>query len=164
MATSLPAKPVSVSRVEMVEMILPNDANPLGTASGGKIMQLIDMAAAIAAYRHCRRQVVTASFDELDFHYPVRVGELVILRASVNCTGRTSLEVGVKVLSENPMTGEMQHTASAYTTFVALSDSGKPVEVPALLLESDEDRRRNEQARARRDHRIEKLSRRGRKS
>ena len=147
----------------MVEMILPNDANPLGTASGGKIMHLVDIAAAIAAHRHCRRQVVTASFDELDFLHPVRVGELVILRASVNFAGKTSLEVGVKVLSENPKTGERRKTASAYTTFVAIDDYGKPVEIAPLLLESDVDRRRNEQAQERRTHRLEKLARRAQK-
>lgn len=147
-------KPVSASRVEMVEMILPNDANPLGTASGGKIMHLVDIAAAIAAHRHCRRQVVTASFDELDFLQPVRVGDLVILKASVNFAGRTSLEVGVKVLSENPRTGELRHTASAYTTFVAIDDYGQPAPIPPLLLESDEDRRRNEEARLRRERRL----------
>jgi acyl-CoA hydrolase len=147
-------KPVSTSRVEMVEMILPNDANPLGTASGGKIMHLIDIAAAIAAHRHCRRQVVTASFDELDFLHPVRIGDLVILKASVNFVDHTSMEVGVKVLSENPRTGEMRHTASAYTTFVALDDLGRPVAAPPLRLETDEDQRRNEQARQRRAHRL----------
>ncbi len=160
MMSAVSPKPVDASRTEMVEMILPNDANPLGTASGGKIMHLVDIAAAIAAHRHCRRQVVTASFDELDFLHPVRIGELVILRASVNFAGRTSMEVGVKVLSENPKTGETRHTASAYTTFVAINDYGEPVAVPPLLLETDLDRRRNERARERRAHRIEKLARR----
>jgi acyl-CoA hydrolase len=158
MGMDLTPKPVSGSQVEMVEMILPNDANPLGTASGGKIMHLVDIAAAIAASRHCRRQVVTASFDELDFHHPVRVGELVILKASVNFAGKTSMEVGVKVISENPKTGEQRHTSSAYTTFVALDDYGRPVEIPPLLLESDEDRRRHEQAGERRAHRLAKRS------
>ena len=94
MESSTVPKPVSVSRVEMVEMVLPNDANPLGNVLGGKVMHLIDIAAAIAAHRHCRRQVVTVSIDELDFLHPIRVGELVILKASVNYVGRTSLEVG----------------------------------------------------------------------
>lgn len=143
----------------MVEMILPNDANPLGTASGGKIMHLIDIAAAIAAHRHCRRQVVTASFDEMEFHHPVKVGELVILKASVNYVGRTSMEVGVKVLSENPKTGEMRHTASAYTTFVALDDYGRPVSAPPLALEGDEDRRRHAMAQERRALRLERRTR-----
>jgi acyl-CoA hydrolase len=144
----------------MVEMILPNDANPLGTASGGKIMHLIDIAAAIAAQRHSRRPVVTASFDELDFLKPARVGELIVLKASVNYAGRTSMEVGVKVLSENPVSGERRHTASAYATFVALDDDGRPTTVPPLVLENDEDRRRNEQAGQRRAHRLSKLARR----
>jgi acyl-CoA hydrolase len=154
MPRDLPPKPVSESRVEMVEMILPNDANPIGTASGGKILHLIDIAAAIAAMRHCRRQVVTASFDEVAFHHPVRVGDLVILKASVNFVARSSMEIGVKVLSENPKTGERRHTASAYTTFVALDDLGHPTHVAPLTLESNEDRRRNEQGRLRREHRI----------
>lgn len=161
MTATLSSKPVSVSRVEMVEMILPNDANPLGTAGGGKIMHLIDIAAAIAAHRHSRRQVVTASFDELDFLHPVRIGDLVILKASVNFVDHTSMEIGVKVLSENPRTGELRHTASAYTTFVALDDLGHPVVVPSLELETDEDRRRNEQGRQRRQNRLAKVAKRG---
>ena len=144
-------------------MIQPNDANPLGTASGGRIMHFIDIAAAIAAHRHARRQVVTASFDELDFLHPVRVGDLVILKASVNCAGNSSMEVGVKVLSENPRTGERRHTATAYTTFVAIDDYGKPVPIPPLHLEDDEDRRRNAEAQERRRRRLEKLERRGRR-
>lgn len=158
--SNLPAKPVSESRVEMIELILPNDANPHGTASGGKIMHFVDIAAAIAAQRHCRCAVVTASFDELDFLQPVRVGELVILKASVNFAGRTSMEVGVKVLAENPVTGERRHTASAYTTFVAVDEKGEPTEVPPLVLESDEDRRRHGQAAQRRQNRLSKLARR----
>ncbi len=154
MSPDLSPKPVRDSTVEMVEMILPNDANPIGTASGGKILHLIDIAAAIAAMRHCRRQVVTASLDEVDFLHPVRVGDLVILRAAVNFVGRTSLEVGVKVISENPKSGERRHTASAYTTFVALDDLNHPAPVPPLLLETDEERRRNEQGRLRREHRV----------
>lgn len=135
-------------------MILPNDANPIGTASGGKILHLIDIAAAIAAMRHCRRQVVTVSFDEVDFLHPVRVGDLVILKAAVNFVGRTSMEIGVRVVSENPKTGERRHTASAYTTFVALDDLGKPTAIPPVRLETDEDRRRHEQGRLRREHRV----------
>jgi len=154
MSHELPPKPVSESLVEMVEMILPNDANPIGTASGGKILHLIDVAAAISAMRHCRRQVVTVSFDEVDFLFPVRVGDLVILKASVNFVGRTSMEVGVKVVSENPKTGERRHTASAYTTFVALDDLHHPTSVPPLELETDEDRRRFEQGRTRRENRV----------
>jgi acyl-CoA hydrolase len=154
MPPTLPPRPVRESRVEMVEMILPNDANPLGTASGGKILHLIDIAAAIAAMRHCRRQVVTASFDEVDFINPVRVGDLVILKASVNYVGQTSMEVGVKVVSENPKSGERRSTASAYTTFVALDDLNHSAPIPPLILETDEERRRNEQGRQRREHRI----------
>ena len=155
MPSALLSKPVSESRTEMVELILPSEANPLGTASGGNILRLIDVAAAISAMRHCRRQVVTASFDEVSFLHPVRVGDLVILKASVNYVGKTSMEVGVKVLSENPRTGEVRHTASAYTTFVALDDWGHSTQVPMLDLETDEDRRRNDQGRMRRERRLE---------
>lgn len=154
MASEMAGKPVSQSRVEMVEMILPNEANPLGTASGGKILHLIDIAAAIAASRHCRKQVVTASFDEVDFLHPVRVGDLVILKASVNFAGTTSMEVGVKVLSENPKTGEIRHTASAYTTFVALDDWGRPTRVPPIVPETEDDRRRHDEGRQRRERRL----------
>lgn len=163
MASEMPGKPVSQSRVEMVEMILPNEANPLGTASGGKILHLIDIAAAIAASRHCRKQVVTASFDEVDFLHPVRVGDLVILKASVNYAGTTSMEVGVKVLSENPKTGEIRHTASAYTTYVALDDWGRPTRVPPVVPESEDDRRRNEEGRQRRERRLAQARQRPRK-
>ena len=155
MSPVLLPKPVRDSLVEMVEMILPNDANPIGTANGGKILHLIDIAAAIAAMRHCRRQVVTVSFDEVDFLHPVRVGDLVILKAAVNFVGRTSMEIGVKVISENPKTGERRHTASAYTTFVAIDDLNHPTPVPPLLLETDDERRRNEEGKLRREHRVE---------
>src|SRR5512140_3926772 len=128
------AKPVAESRVEMVELVLPNDANPLGSILGGKVMHLIDIAAAIAAHRHCRRPVVTASMDRVDFHHPVRVGQLIILQASVNYVAHTSMEVGVKVQSEDLNTGVRLHTASAYTTFVALGPDGRSQPVSALLL------------------------------
>jgi acyl-CoA hydrolase len=138
----LEPKPVSESRVEMVELVLPNDTNPLGTILGGKVMHLMDIAAAIAAHRHCRRPVVTASMDRVDFWHPVRVGQLLILRASVNHAGRTSMEVGVSVHSEDLSSGYRLHTASAYATFVALGPDGRPAPVPPLLPETDEDRRR----------------------
>ncbi len=141
----------------MVELVLPNDANVHGSILGGKVMHLMDMAAAIAAYRHCRRPVVTASMDRVDFHHPVRVGQLIILQASVNHAAHTSMEVGVRVQSEDLNTGDRLHTASAYATFVALGPSGRPTEVPALLLETDEDRRRFAEAEARRAARLREL-------
>lgn len=117
-------------------------------------MSWIDICAAIAAQRHSTREVVTASIDELNFVAPVRKGWVVNLKASVNFVSRTSMEIGVRVDAENPKTGEVFHTASAYMTFVAIGGNGRPVEVPALLLETEQDRRRNEEARKRREQRI----------
>lgn len=138
----------------MVELVLPNDANPQGNLLGGRVMFWMDLAAAIAAHRHCRRPVVTASMDRVDFLHPVRVGQLLILRASVNHAANTSMEVGIKVQSEDLNTGDRLHTASAYATFVALGPSGRPAAVPPLLLETAEDRRRFQEADARRNTRL----------
>jgi acyl-CoA hydrolase len=152
---NLTPRSVSESRVEMVELVLPNDANPLGNLLGGKVMHLMDIAAAIAAHRHCRRPVVTASMDRVDFIHPVRVGQLIIVQASVNHAAQTSMEVGVKVHSEDLNTGDRLHTASAYATFVALGPSGRPSAVPPLVPETDEDRRRYREAEARRAVRLQ---------
>jgi acyl-CoA hydrolase len=141
------------SAVTMAEIILPSDANALGTVFGGKVMSMIDIAAAIAAGRHARRTVVTASLDALHFKAPVKVGHVLHVVASVNFAGRTSMEVGVRVDSENLITGERQHTATAYTTFVALDAKGKPTEVPPIHPENAVDKRRFEQAKQRRDSR-----------
>lgn len=151
---NLAPRPVSASRVEMVELVLPNDANPLGSILGGKVMHLMDIAAAIAAHRHCRRAVVTASMDRVDFIHPVRVGQLIIVQASVNHAAVTSMEVGIKVHSEDLNTGDRLHTASAYATFVALGPSGRPASVPPLVAETEEDRRRGREAEARRAVRL----------
>lgn len=148
------ARPVSASRTELVEFVLPQDANVLGTALGGRVMHFVDMAGAIAALRHCHAPVVTASIDHVDFRSPIQVGELMILKSSVNRTFHTSLEVGVKVFSEHPLTGERRHTTSAYLTFVALDDERKPKVVPPVLCETADDRRRYEQALARRKARL----------
>lgn len=158
-------RPVSRSRVEMTELVLPNDANVHGSVLGGRVMHLVDICAAIAANRHSGHGVVTAAVDEIEFLHPVAVGELLILKASINLAARTSMEVGVKVWSENPRTGERRHTSSAYLTFVAVDADGRPVEVPPVLPESDDDRRRMEEAARRREvrlrHRAEKRARRG---
>src|SRR6476620_4054421 len=114
------------SSVIMTEIVLPSDTNALGTIFGGKIMSWIDIAGAIAAGRHSRRVVVTASIDALHFLAPVKVGHVVHIRARVNFASKTSMEVGIRVDSENPITGEMTHTSSAYATFVALDDHGRP--------------------------------------
>jgi acyl-CoA hydrolase len=142
----LPAKPVSASRSEMVEAVLPNDANPLGAMLGGRVMHLMDIAGALAAHRHSNSHVVTAAVDYLDFRFPIRVGEFIVLKSSVNRVFHTSMEVGVKVFSENILTGERKHTSSAYVTFVAIDFQGQPHKVPALILETDEDRRRHREA------------------
>ena len=148
------ARPVGDSRTELVEFVLPQDANALGTALGGRVMHFVDMAGAIAALRHCRAPVVTASIDHVDFRCPVQVGELMVLKSSVNRTFRTSLEVGVKVFSENPLTGERRHTTSAYLTFVALDEARRPRLVPPVSCETAEDRRRYREALVRRKARL----------
>jgi acyl-CoA hydrolase len=140
-----------MSRVEMTELVLPNDTNVSGNILGGRVMHLIDLAGAMAAMRHCRTMVNTVHVDKISFRNPIPLGHIVILKAQVNFAGRTSMEVGVKVWSENPLTGERQHTSSAYLTFVALDAERRPVPVPSLTLESDEDRRRNAAARQRRE-------------
>lgn len=149
---------VGHSQVEMTQLVLPNDTNQLGNLLGGQLMHWIDLAGAIAASRHSKRICVTASVDELNFLHPVKQGEVVILRASVNCVFRTSMEVGVKVLSENLLTGKVLHANTAYLTFVSIDDNGQPVESPRLLLESDEERRRFADASRRRDERLRRRS------
>lgn len=147
-------KPVSASRVEMVEVVLPQDANVLGNILGGRVMHLVDIAAAIAAHRHSQSYVVTASVDYVDFRNPIRVGELIILRANVNRVFRTSMEVGVKVFSENVLTGERKHTTTAYVTFVAIDEAGRPKPVPPLILKTAVERRRYREALLRRRIRL----------
>jgi acyl-CoA hydrolase len=147
-------KTVANSQVEMIEIVFPNDANPLGNIFGGRVMQLIDIIGSVSAMRHCRNSVVTASMDKLDFLSPAYVGEVLILRASVNYVARTSLEVGVKVTAENPLTGEQRHTGSAYLTYVSIDHEGKPVPVPPIRPESSDEKRRFNQAEQRRAVRV----------
>ncbi|MFQ6114622.1 MAG: acyl-CoA thioesterase [bacterium] len=147
-------KPVSESRVEMSEIVLPNDANTLGNILGGKVMHMIDMACAVAAHRHCRRPVVTASMDYLDFKHPIKVGELIIVQASVNRGFRTSMECGARVMSENLTTGERKHTSSAYLTFVALDEKNRPMAVPPAIPETEDEKRRWREAAIRREQRM----------
>jgi acyl-CoA hydrolase len=153
------AKTVAESAVEMVEVVLPNDTNPLGNVLGGRVMHLIDMAGAIAAHRHSRRIVVTASMDELHFLSPIKVGHLIILRAAVNYVARSSMEVGVHVQSENILTGERRQTSSAFITFVAIDENGDTTEVPRLILRTAEERRRHREAVARRRLRLARRDR-----
>jgi acyl-CoA hydrolase len=149
-----PGKPVSASRSEMTEVVLPQDANPLGNILGGRVMHLMDIAAAIAAHRHSNSYVVTASVDYVDFRNPIRVGELIILKSSVNRVFHTSMEVGVKIFSENTLTGERKHTTSAYVTFVAIDENRQPHVVAPLILHSKDDKRRFRQAGERRRIRL----------
>ncbi len=138
----------------MTEMVLPNDANRLGNLLGGRLMHMIDIAAAIAASRHTNRVCVTASVDELHFHHPIRIGEVVILKASVNRAFHTSLEVGVRVSKEDLLSGKRTHTNSAYLTFVAIDEEGRPVPVPLVKPETNEEKRRYRDAARRRRQRL----------
>jgi acyl-CoA hydrolase len=150
----LVGKPVSASRSEMVEVVLPNDANPLGYILGGRVLHLVDIAGAIAAHRHSNSHVVTASVDYVDFRNPIRVGELIVLKASVNRVFQTSMEVGVKVFSENVLTAERKHTSSAYLTFVAIDAERHPKVIRPVIPETEDDRRRYLEAEGRRKIRL----------
>jgi acyl-CoA hydrolase len=147
-------RPVHDSISEYSEIALPNDANPLGNLLGGRVMHLVDMAGAIAAVRHARHPVVTASVDHMTFLHPVHIGELLTLRSSVNRVFRTSMEVGVKVWVENLSTGLIRHTSSAYLTFVALDASHNRVVIPPVLPETADEKRRYEDAGGRREYRL----------
>src|SRR5438477_11915405 len=156
----LTPRPVRDSQSEMAEIVLPNDANPLNALLGGRLMHWIDLAGALAAHRHSRHYVLTASIDHLDFLFPVHVGDLVILRSSVNRVFHTSMEVGVKVFVENYLLDQCQYVSSSYLTFVAIDAGGRHVPVPAVIPETDEQRRRHEDAGRRRDIRRDELERR----
>lgn len=151
---ALTPKPVSASRTELVEVVLPNDTNPLGNVLGGRVMHLIDIAGAIAAHRHANSLVVTASVDHIDFRHPIKVGNLIVLKSQVNRVFHTSMEVGVEVYSEDVLTGERVHTSSAYVTFVAIGPDGKPRPVPPLLVRTAAERRRYREAGLRRRLRL----------
>ena len=145
---------VAESAVDMVELVLPNDANPLGNILGGRVMHLIDIAGGIAAHRHSRSEVVTASVDSLDFAHPIRVGQLIRLKAFVTRAFRTSMEVEVNVFMENYQTGELHQTSSAFVTYVSLDRTGRPTPVPRLILRTTEERRRHREALERRRYRL----------
>jgi acyl-CoA hydrolase len=147
-------KPVRESLSEYAELALPTDANGLGNVLGGKVMHLVDLAGAMAAMRHARRPTVTAAVDSLRFHYPIHIGDLITLRSSVNRVFHSSMEVGVKVDTENLMTGEKVHTCSAYLTFVALDETGKPTPVPPVIPETEDEQRRYREAAERREYRL----------
>jgi acyl-CoA hydrolase len=153
--SSTAGKPVRESQSEYSELALPNDANGLGNVLGGKVMHLVDLAGALAAIRHARCSVVTASVDYMNFLHPVRIGQLIILRSAVNRVFRTSMEVGVKVWVEDLMKGERQHTSSAYLTFVAVDREGKRIAVSPVIPETEEEKRRFQEALERREYRLE---------
>jgi acyl-CoA hydrolase len=155
----LTPRTVAESQSEMTEVVLPNDANPLGNLLGGRLMHFIDMAGAMAAHRHSRSHVVTASMDHIDFLLPVHVGDLLILKSSVNRAFRTSVEVGVKAVVENYMTGTKRHVSSAYLTFVAVDESGRHLPVPPVIPETDEEKQRYEDAGRRRELRKAEMQR-----
>jgi uncharacterized protein (TIGR00369 family) len=156
----MPGKRVKDTQVTLHHFMLPQHANPLGNVHGGVIMRLVDEAAGLCAMRHAQRPAVTIAIDSMTFYSPVRVGELVTLNASLNWVGHTSMEVGVRVVAENPLTGERTHTNSAYLVFVALDDDGQPVKVPSLILETDEERRRWTEAETRQQRRLEQRAKR----
>lgn len=147
-------RPVSASQAALVRWMGITDANSAGFVHGGLVMKLCDEAAGIAAVKHCRLRIVTAAIDRMTFLHPVHVGELLTCKASVNAVWRSSMEVGVRVEAENPRTGEIRHTSTAYLTMVALDDDGRPTPVPPLLAESEPEQRRMREAELRRRNRL----------
>jgi acyl-CoA hydrolase len=152
--SSGPGRFVRESISEYSEFALPTDANTLGNVLGGKVMHLVDLAAALAAVRHARCAVVTASVDQMSFLHPVHIGQLIVLRSSVNRVFRTSMEIGVRVEVENLLTGHIQHTSSAYLTFVAIDKSGKRLPIPPVIPETEAQKRRFLEAEQRRTYRL----------
>jgi acyl-CoA hydrolase len=152
-------KPARESVAEMAEAVLPSDANPMGTAFGGKIVQWIDLCGALSAQRHCRSPVVTVSMDDLHFHAPIRIGDVALLTSKVTGAFHSSMEVEVTVTAENPVSGETRLCTTAFLTFVALDDVGRPTEVPPLLVETPEEHAALAQAKERRTARLARAKR-----
>jgi acyl-CoA hydrolase len=150
----MPAKRAADSATEMVQVVLPNDANPLGFILGGTVMHLIDIAGAIACHRHTRTLLVTAAVDGLQFLHPIKVGDLIILKARVTAAWSTSLEVEVEVFSEEILTGLRQMTSRAYLTFVSIDTAGRRLPIPALILDTDAERQKAAEANRRRAERL----------
>ena len=148
---------VRISQVTMHELVLPNDINNLGNVLGGRVMHLMDICAAMSAYKHARSHVVTASVDNMNFLAPAKKGFILILKSSVNYVAISSMEVGVKIESENPFTGKIKHTASAYLTFVALNEHNKPTSIEPIITESEEDIRRYNSGKQRYEIRKQRL-------
>jgi acyl-CoA hydrolase len=149
------SKPVADSQHETSELMMPHHANNLGHVFGGVMLSMMDKTAAVAAFRHCRLNVVTASIDRVDFREPILVGDLVVMKASVNYVGTSSMEVGVRVEAEELLTGRRRHTNSCYLTFVAVDRNGKPIEVPTVVPQTDDEQRRFRAAGQRRRRRLE---------
>lgn len=149
-----PSKPVRESQHETSELMMPHHANNLGHVFGGVVLAMMDKTAAVAALRHCRMNVVTASIDRVDFREPIHVRDLVVMKASVNYVGRTSMEVGVRVEAEDLLTGRRRHTNSCYLTFVAVDRNGRPIQIPGLVAETPEQLRRFQAAEQRRQLRL----------
>jgi uncharacterized protein (TIGR00369 family) len=154
MTAPLIPKPVSASRVTLSQLMHPEHANLLGNVHGGWIMKLADEAGALACMRHAQKKVVTVAIDSMTFRQPINLGDLVILHAEVTYTGRTSMEATVEVIAENPLTGERTHTNTAYLVYVALDDEDRPTLVPHVKAETEEDRRKMEQAQERQERRL----------
>ena len=154
-----PKRTVKESQHETSELMMPQDANNMGHVFGGVILSMMDKCAAIAAYRHCRLAVVTASIDRVDFREPIHLGDLVVMKSSVNYAGRTSVEVGVRVEAEELLSGRRRHTNSCYLTFVAVDRNGRPVEVPEVVPETPDEVRRFAAAQERRRRRLEERER-----
>lgn len=147
-------KPIRASRITLSQLMHPEHANLLGNVHGGWIMKLVDEAGALACMRHAQRKVVTVAIDSMVFRQPIRIGDLIILNAEVSYAGRTSMEAEVHVLAENPITGEQTHTNTAYLVYVALDDEGRPTSVPRLQAETEEEKRRMEEAEERQERRL----------
>ncbi len=147
-------KNARLSRVTLSQLMHPEHANLLGNVHGGWVMKLVDEAGALACMRHAQKKVVTVAIDSMTFRQPIKIGDLVILNAEVTYAGRTSMEAEVQVVAENPITGEQTHTNTAYLVYVALDDEGRPTSVPALVVETDEEKARMELAKKRQTHRI----------
>jgi uncharacterized protein (TIGR00369 family) len=147
-------KSPSASRVTLSQMMQPEHANSLGNVHGGWVMKLVDEAGGLTCMRHAQQRVVTVAVDQMTFRHPVRIGDLVTLTAEVSYVGSTSMEVEVRVMAENPVTGQSWHTNTAYLVYVALDEDGRPTEVPPLIPENEQQRRRMEQGKARQEYRL----------
>ncbi len=148
-------KTVRASRINIAQLMQPEHANLMGNVHGGWIMKLMDEAGALACMRHAQRRVVTVAMDSIVFRHPIRIGDLVLLESELTNVGRTSMEVQIEVQAENSMTGQRWHTNTAYAVYVALDDSGKPIAVPALIAETEEEKRRQSEALQRQARRLE---------